>query len=96
MTAGSLRKPTAAIEFALRSDSWHEIEHACFFVTSILFWWPVIQPWPSMARWPRWSIPLYLFIGMMANDVIGISCLLRSGSVLLVCLGFPALRNFAA
>ena len=36
------------------------------------------------------------FIGMMANDVIGISCLLRSGSVLLVCLGFPALRNFAA
>ena len=61
--------PTA-FEFALRSDSWHEIEHACFFMTSILFWWPVIQPWPSVARWPRWSIPLYLFIGMMANDAL--------------------------
>jgi len=61
--------PTA-FEFALRSDFWHEIEHACFFVTSILFWWPVIQPWPSVARWPRWSIPLYLFIGMMANDAL--------------------------
>ena len=60
----------AAFEFALRSDFWHEIEHACFFVTSILFWWPVIQPWPSMARWPRWSTPLYLFIGMMANDAV--------------------------
>jgi putative membrane protein len=60
----------AAFEFALRSDFWHEIEHACFFATSILFWWPVMQPWPSVARWPRWSIPLYLFIGMMANDAL--------------------------
>jgi putative membrane protein len=61
--------PTA-FEFALRSNFWHEIEHACFFATSILFWWPVIQPWPSVAKWPRWSIPLYLFIGMMANDAL--------------------------
>jgi putative membrane protein len=59
-----------AFEFALRSDFWHEVEHASFFATSILFWWPVIQPWPSIARWPRWSIPLYLFLGMMANDAL--------------------------
>ena len=58
----------AAFEFALRSEAWHEVEHACFFTTSILFWWPVIQPWPSVARWPRWAIPLYLFLGMLAND----------------------------
>src|SRR5277367_262159 len=61
--------PTA-FEFALHSDFWHEIEHACFFGTSILFWWPVVQPWPSVARWPRWSILLYLFLGMMANDAL--------------------------
>jgi len=61
--------PTA-FEFALQSDFWHEVEHACFFATSILFWWPVVQPWPSVARWPRWSIPLYLFLGMMANDAL--------------------------
>jgi putative membrane protein len=60
----------AAFEFALRSETWHEIEHACFFTTSVLFWWPVIQPWPSVARWPRWSIPLYLFLGMLANDAV--------------------------
>ena len=60
----------SAFEFALRSKFWHEIEHACFFATSILFWWPVVQPWPSVARWPRWSIPLYLFTGMMANDAL--------------------------
>jgi cytochrome c oxidase assembly factor CtaG len=57
-------------EFALRSESWHEVEHATFFTTSILFWWPVVQPWPSVARWPRWSIPLYLFLGVLANDAV--------------------------
>ena len=60
----------SAFEFALRSELWHEVEHACFFTTSILFWWPVVQPWPSVPRWPRWSIPLYLFTGMMANDAL--------------------------
>jgi cytochrome c oxidase assembly factor CtaG len=61
--------PTA-FEFALRSDFWHEIEHASFFASSLLFWWPVVQPWPSMSRWPRWSVPFYLFTGMMANDAL--------------------------
>jgi putative membrane protein len=60
----------AAFEFALRSQSWHEVEHFCFFTTSMLFWWPVVQPWPSVARWPRWSIPLYLFLGTLANDAL--------------------------
>ena len=60
----------AAFDFALRSETWHEVEHASFFTTSTLFWWPVMQPWPSVARWPRWSVPLYLFLGMLANDAV--------------------------
>jgi putative membrane protein len=60
----------AAFEIALRSDSWHEVEHACFFLTSILFWWPVVQPWPSVARWPRWTMPLYLLLGMIAGSAV--------------------------
>lgn len=59
-----------AFEFALHSQFWHEVEHACFFTTSILFWWPVVQPWPSVARWTRWSMPLYLFSGTLANDAV--------------------------
>jgi cytochrome c oxidase assembly factor CtaG len=58
-------------ELALRSDGWHEVEHACFLFTSILFWWPVVQPFPSEARWPRWSIPLYLFWGMLPGSALG-------------------------
>jgi cytochrome c oxidase assembly factor CtaG len=59
-----------AFELALRSDFWHRVEHICFFSTSILFWWPVVQPWPGAARLPRWSVPLYLFFGMLVNDAL--------------------------
>lgn len=60
----------AAFELALRSDAWHDLEHACFFATSVLFWWPIVQPWPSQARWPRWSMPLYLLLAAMAGSAV--------------------------
>jgi putative membrane protein len=61
----------AAFELALRSNFWHEVEHGCFFATSLLFWWPVVLPFPSDARWPRWSIPLYLFFGTLPGGALG-------------------------
>ena len=39
-------------ELALASSSWHEVEHACFFLAALVFWWPVIQPWPSRTPEP--------------------------------------------
>jgi cytochrome c oxidase assembly factor CtaG len=60
----------ASYEFALRSPSWHEVEHACFLVTSLLFWWPVIQPWPSHPQWPRWTMPLYLLLADFVNSAL--------------------------
>jgi len=58
-------------ELALRSDVWHDAEHLCFLATSILFWWPVVQPFPADQRWPRWSIPVYLFLGMFPGGALG-------------------------
>jgi putative membrane protein len=60
-----------AFELALRSNFWHEVEHICFLFTSLLFWWPVVQPFPSEARWPRWTMPLYLFLGMLPGGALG-------------------------
>ena len=60
----------AVFELALRSDAWHKFEHASFFGAGLLFWWPVVQPWPSIARWPRWSIPLYLFCATLPCDTL--------------------------
>jgi putative membrane protein len=60
----------AAFELSMRSNLWHEIEYACFFATGLLFWWPVIQPWPKEARSPRWSIVLYLFFATLPCDML--------------------------
>jgi putative membrane protein len=60
----------AAFESALRSSAWHEVEHATFLATSLMFWWPVIQPWPSQARAPRWAMPLYLLLAMIAGSTV--------------------------
>ena len=27
-----------------------------FLAAGLLFWWPVVQPWPSRAAWPRWTM----------------------------------------
>jgi cytochrome c oxidase assembly factor CtaG len=57
-------------ELALASDSWHEVEHACFFLTSVLFWWPVVQPWPSRVQWPRWAMVPYLLVADLQNTAL--------------------------
>lgn len=49
-----------AYELALRNNTWHQVEHACFFFTFLAFWWIVLQPWPSRGRWSRWFILPYL------------------------------------
>jgi len=60
----------AIFQLALRRNWLHELEHASFLGTGLLFWWPVIQPWPSVGRWPRWSIPLYLFCAALPCDAL--------------------------
>jgi putative membrane protein len=60
----------ALFELGMRSQAWHEVEHASFFAAGLLFWWPVVQPWPSLARWSRWSVPLYLFLATLPCDAL--------------------------
>jgi len=57
-------------ELALHSPTWHEAEHICFLTTALLFWLPVIQPWPSLERTPRWSIIIYLFLADFQNTAL--------------------------
>jgi putative membrane protein len=60
----------AVFELALRREWLHELEHSVFLGAGLLFWWPVVQPWPSTARWPQWSMPLYLFCATLPCDVL--------------------------
>jgi putative membrane protein len=54
----------------LHSAGWHEIQHASFLLAGFLFWWPVIQPWPSASHSPKWSLPLYLFLATLPCDAL--------------------------
>ncbi len=60
----------AAFTLGLQSESWHIVEHACFLGSGFLFWWPVVQPWPSVPRWPRWSMLVYLFLAALPCDIL--------------------------
>jgi putative membrane protein len=61
----------ATFELALRSEAWHDVEHICFLSTSLLFWWPVVLPFPSGGTWSRWSIPVYLFLATLPGGALG-------------------------
>jgi len=60
----------AMFALGLHSAVWHEIQHASFLLAGFLFWWPVIQPWPSSSRSPGWSVPLYLFLATLPCDAL--------------------------
>jgi cytochrome c oxidase assembly factor CtaG len=57
-------------ELGMGSARWHEVEYACFFAAGILFWWPVVQPWPGLAAWSAWGVPLYLFLATLPCDAL--------------------------
>jgi putative membrane protein len=59
-----------AYEFALASENWHNFEHACFFFTNLLFWWPLIRPWPSRAAQSRWMLIPYLLLADIVNTAV--------------------------
>jgi len=58
-----------AYQLALSSDMWHSIEHGCFIGTALLFWFPIINPEPSMPIWPRWAMIPYLLVADLQNTV---------------------------
>jgi cytochrome c oxidase assembly factor CtaG/polyferredoxin len=57
-------------ELTLHSPTWHIVEHACFLGSGTLFWWPVIQPWPSRPQWPEWAVIPYLLLADVQNTVL--------------------------
>ena len=60
----------AAFELTFRSETIHQLEHACFFFTSVAFWWVVLAPWPARRVWPRWAVIPYLLSADVLNTVL--------------------------
>ena len=60
----------AAYDFALEHEHWHEFEHLCFLGSSLLFWWPLIRPWPRSARSLGWWALPYLVSADIVNTAL--------------------------
>ena len=60
----------AIFALGMQSETWHAIEQASFLATGLLFWWPVIQPFPGESAGPRWTILVYLFLATLPCDVL--------------------------
>jgi putative membrane protein len=54
----------------LRSPTWHGAEQVSFLATGLLFWSPVVRPWPKNLKWPESSILLYLFLATLPCDIL--------------------------
>src|SRR5260370_3729630 len=60
----------AIFTLALESGAWHWFEQATCIAAGLLFWWPVVQPWPNAPAEPRWSILFYLFLATLPCDIL--------------------------
>jgi cytochrome c oxidase assembly factor CtaG/polyferredoxin len=57
-------------ELALDSDGWHYCQHICFLTTALLFWYPVIRPYPSRPHWSPWLLIPYLILADLQNTLL--------------------------
>ncbi len=57
-------------QLGLSSDTWHILESACFLSAGILFWRPMVRTGRRETKGPRWSMPLYLFLGTLPCDIL--------------------------
>ena len=60
----------ALFTLGMRSPGWHLFEQISFFAAGVIFWWPVIRPWPNAPARPQWSMLLYLFLATLPCDIL--------------------------
>jgi len=53
----------SAYNYALENETVHGLEHLCFLLTSLLFWWYIFRPWPAKPRPDDWGMLVYLALG---------------------------------
>jgi putative membrane protein len=61
----------ALYDAALQNQFVHDLEHAMFFYTALVSWWPLLSPLPEL---PRLSYPaqmLYIFLIAIPGGILG-------------------------
>jgi cytochrome c oxidase assembly factor CtaG/polyferredoxin len=55
---------------AMRSNTWHYVQHLCFLGSALLFWYPVVRPYPSRPRWSLWLLIPFLLLADLQNTIL--------------------------
>ena len=85
----------AVFTVAMHSTGWHFVEQSSFLASGLLFWWPVVQPWPSVLR-PDLTMILYLFFATLPCDILSGFLVFCDRVVYPVYLSSPHLFGFTA
>jgi putative membrane protein len=64
---------------SLEDRTIHQLEHAGFLLTAMLFWWPAIGVDPSSWRLPRAGRLLYMGLGMPFSSFLGLAIVSATG-----------------
>jgi cytochrome c oxidase assembly factor CtaG/ferredoxin len=59
-----------AYDLAVRSSGWHYLQHLCFLISGLLFWYSVVRPYPSRARWSGWLLVPGLILADLSNTIL--------------------------
>lgn len=57
-------------ELALANANWHYLQHATFLAAGLLFWFPVIRPYPYRPAWSLWLVLPYLLAADVQNTIL--------------------------
>lgn len=60
----------SAYEGAVNSGLLHDLQHASFFGTALLFWWPVVYPLPGRMGLPYPMRLVYLGVAMLVQSKV--------------------------
>ncbi|HWO39883.1 MAG TPA: cytochrome c oxidase assembly protein [Candidatus Acidoferrum sp.] len=57
-------------QLGMRSRGIHALEDVSFLAAGLVFWLPIVRSAPRVARSPRWSLALYLFLATLPCDIL--------------------------
>jgi cytochrome c oxidase assembly factor CtaG len=83
-------------EVALESDPWHYCQHISFLTTALLFWYPVVRPYPSRPRWSAWILIPYLILADVQNTILAAVLTFSDQPLYRYYVLRPRLGNFSA
>lgn len=86
----------ALYQMALREPRIHDAEHLLFFLTALLFWWPIVNPAPRLHGMISYGFRIvYLIASTLQNTLLGMAISIPERVLYPFYATVPALRDLS-